>query len=1123
MVIVCGVLAVQAACPGTCLAQEDAPASAALSAAVEKLLIEAKELDELESPKNPPVFTRPHPALVGIGSDQAAAVLDRMAEPFTGNEYRDTYIRWHLVEVLKQADAGSLRRQTQRIIKLLNAMPGPLQLPLLQEWKDEPQEIANRYHQLNGQTRTVVGYPPFERVHYGKDALAYMDPERRTKAEAIVAEMERLRPMWKRAYDSKAMTRNDRVRRVNWVVRQYRGELVYSLMLTGDPSVLPKCVDAVAKSLKSQDRAAFDILSFMYLAAFDGVLNEYPREALQQTSAALKALGRSAEAYTLYRDGQAELSPWAPQKERSFADYAFHLVYMLEEGPDKYIGSARQISRIPPPPDDNVRLGDVVGSLGGSPGSGAARDTIKPEELNVQTIRQATKLAVEALYALEPNYTFPDEHALARIYYAGRFGTHPMWQQVIHETGNHALACWAMLEAGESSQDPRIRRRLNWVLSGDAPFAYDRGMRAKMLANMPPVRWTPWVRREALWLGGAVTTGGNFGYQWTGGASEGLGDHANGQYGVLGMWSLQHAGYPVPEKAWGAIDQYWRSAQDPKSGGWSAISAGDRSAGTAGLQKTQTSGPMTAGGVMVLSLTERFLRGDDYKVLGKAKPQPHLQLGLDWLDKNFSLEDKSESADFFYYMWTVQSVGHASGYRTFNGVDWYRQVTSRLLSLQSKDGTWEDSKGKLLSTGFALLYLARANAPIAFGKVKYEGNWNNRPHDLLNFVEWASDRYETPLSWQIVSPELPLHELLESRVLYLAGDQPVKLSDAQLQGLKQYIEAGGLLVLSPEGSQPGNFIKSTDALATQLLGPDAKFEDLSETHTLYGLHQPVSARVRMAAVSSPVRPLIVRFNKDIASALQGNEQTQPDVFNAMSNLYLYATGMEYTRPRLDTNFVAPPRTAPTRSMKVARIRYQGLFDPEPYALKRLAAVMARDHGTALDVQTLDPSELTAEIKVAFLSATSGASLQGPQAEALKQWLQAGGTLWLDAAGGQLPAVKGAEQVLAQLAPQTRRVTLSGENPVISGKGLTGGFDNRNVVYRRQLLQRFGYVDRPRLFQVEVGGRPSIFFSSEDLTTGLAGIRHWNIYGYSPESAMQLVVNGLLEALSASKEKAVARE
>jgi hypothetical protein len=61
------------------------------------------------------------------------------------------------------------------------------------------------------------------------------------------------------------------------------------------------------------------------------------------------------------------------------------------------------------------------------------------------------------------------------------------------------------------------------------------------------------------------------------------------------------------------------------------------------------------------------------------------------------------------------------------------------------------------------------------------------------------------------------------------------------------------------------------------------------------------------------------------------------------------------------------------------------------------------------------------------------------------------------------------------------------------------------------------VHEPRLEEITLDGRSAIFFSSEDLTAGLAGLTHWGIFGYAPESATRLVANGVLHAAGITAE------
>ena len=66
-----------------------------------------------------------------------------------------------------------------------------------------------------------------------------------------------------------------------------------------------------------------------------------------------------------------------------------------------------------------------------------------PAGLQKAKVDQAIRLAVEALYRIEPSYTFRDTHILRNQ------GRSRVYQEIVHEMGNHAVASWAMLAAGE--------------------------------------------------------------------------------------------------------------------------------------------------------------------------------------------------------------------------------------------------------------------------------------------------------------------------------------------------------------------------------------------------------------------------------------------------------------------------------------------------------------------------------------------------------------------------------------------------------------------------------------------------------------------------------------------------
>ena len=113
-------------------------------------------------------------------------------------------------------------------------------------------------------------------------------------------------------------------------------------------------------------------------------------------------------------------------------------------------------------------------------------------------------------------------------------------------------------------------------------------------------------------------------------------------------------------------------------------------------------------------------------------------------------------------------------------------------------------------------------------------------------------------------------------------------------------------------------------------------ENLSPQHPVYSLNYKItSPRPRLQGVDNGVRLLMVHSPTDLSNAWQLRASTsRREAFQIAVNLYLYATGKEHFRNRLDTPVVPEPPREPAPQIDIAQIQYDGDWNPEPAAWPR---------------------------------------------------------------------------------------------------------------------------------------------------------------------------------------------
>jgi len=649
-----------------------------------------------------------------------------------------------------------------------------------------------------------------------------------------------------------------------------------------------------------------------------------------------------------------------------------------------------------------------------------------------------------------------------------------------YPTGPSAMAVYALMESGISPQDKRLEKALAWLAKTPTKKTYSLGLRCNVwqTANIyTRKRYHQLLIRESRQLRDG-TTNGSYGY-----SVPGAGDNSNSQYGLLGVWAARRGDIEIPKKYWQLVLSHWLRSQSP-NGGWNY--------GTGTIESTAT---MTAAGVASLFVCFDNLFAQKFKGCEAGFRLPAIERGLAWFDKNFRKTIKG--GPNYYYLYGVERVGLASGYKYFGTADWYKLGAQKLLSSQSGDG-W----GNVVNTSFALLFLVRGRNPVLFNKLEFHGDWNNRPRDLAMLTRWLSRTFEVTVNWQIINLRVPVRELHDAPILYITGAKRPTFSEDELDKLRQYVWQGGTIFSARECKGTG-FGKGIREIYKKLF-PEYKLTECKPGHEIYKVYFTLRGRPKFSVISNGIRPLVIHTDEDLPMSWQLQKvATKRKEFEAAANIFMYTTDKGTLRRRGTTLWPAKPKFTPVRTIRLARLKTTGRYDPEPLAYERLALLMGRETKVQLDVLgPMDINELAqANAQLATITGVDAFSLTAEQREALKAFVAGGGTLVLDAAGGSKAFRKSAEgEVQKMYGPDALEVLSSRHDLYRNPLDDVAGMRIDKVGFRRITRKMLGKQKTPRLEAALVKGRPAVIYSRQDITAGLVGYPSLTADGYDPGDA-----------------------
>jgi hypothetical protein len=748
---------------------------------------------------------------------------------------------------------------------------------------------------------------------------------------------------------------------------------------------------------------------------------------------------------------------------------------------------------------------------GQAPGNGGR--TPDPPGFTDQAVDQAIKQAVKYIWSQydAKNCLWPPDEIYPRDINDRR------------EWGNYTcLAMYALLAAGEKTDDPRILATYDWVSKIDMRSTYALGLRCQvhtfMLRNMKVKaaaranllkdadRVVKSMYHPVNWSIGTAAWEGDWG-MW-GYICDGLkgGPHPNNQdtqFGILGIEASLTANAETKPIIWELIFNHYKKYQNP-DGGW-----GYENHDTAG-----STGPMTAASLAGAFLSFYYLHAEDFiKVGNKAvnADYPTLHKGLQWFEKNFDSPGVA-ARDECYYWYCVQRLGMVSGYKYLGGKDWYKAIASRLIATQTADGSWGN---RLEDTAFALLALHRGDYPVLFNHLDYKtGDWNNRPMSMYYLTRWVENMScGGSYNWQIVDLQTEPEDWHDAPILLLTGSQDFKLQDADLDKLRRFAQEGGTIFSIAEGKADGAKFDAAMREYYKKLFPDYELALLPKEHKIYATYDKIARPMPIYALSNGVRNLAYHTAEDLPREWQTNSYSSGrEQFQIVMNMLFYANGERWNFPRRGMSHW-PVAKAAAGTAKIQRVKFDGNWNPEPMAWPRFGILMGNAYQVRVDALpgvTADKLDVAAS-KVATLTGTGKLVLSEAEKAGLKAYVQAGGTLIVDAGGPLIADGTGGSKEFADTAAKLLEEVfgaapelLPDDSPVY----LLGGKPLEKVQYSRATRERYGpeLVKGRRLMGIKDGERIAVFFSPLDITSGLLGCGIADCVGYEPDTSFNLMRN-----------------
>jgi hypothetical protein len=717
-------------------------------------------------------------------------------------------------------------------------------------------------------------------------------------------------------------------------------------------------------------------------------------------------------------------------------------------------------------------------------------------------------------------------------------GEYKIAGQVVYG-GYEVMTMTVLAYAGEPLAKPEMQKALKALMGLElglnathSPYTYTLGFRLIALAEI--YRSTPDEKMKTL-LRQCMKSDANKLAElqlatngWSYSKPSDVWDFSNTQIAVLGLQQAVSCGIELKSDVFIKALELYLEKQMP-DGGWGYGRPGDARAAS-------SYGSMTAAGTVSVFLLRDLLNpGAGCPCKGNASSGKHMpkadeaiNRSLKWLDSNFSaLNPKDSAQDYlpFYWLYTVERVSIATGFKYLGTHDWYREGAAYIVKQQGTDGSWTD----VPNTAFALLFLIKGRGPVLMNKLQFDGEWDRHPHDAEHLADFVGKLKEQRFNWQVVNLNIPVEELHDAPILYVSAETPLKLSEGEKKKLRDFTDSGGTILF--EASCGDKAVDLAWRKSCQEIWPEWELKALDKDHPLWAADAKIVAnRPLLQGVSDGLRTFLFYAPRDISCAWNtlavAKEQS---LFELGGNLYAYTTDRGKLRAKLAARETGLGKKyageavtrGPQDTITVARVKHGGDWyvgkNYHPWeCLARQFQVQsgaAAPHATtsvSLTIKETEPvtpgEALPAGTTVLYLCGRTGCELGENGGKWLKDFAASGGFIFAESVLGDK---RFDEPVRAALESAGLKLkALPTDSPLLTGQLANGakGYNVSKVAYTFALQTERVGQPAPSLVGLYQGDKLVGIYSPFDVMFSQIGCAAFGNRGYAADDARALAAN-----------------